>query len=300
MKFGPDGNKGEVAIPRDAATVLLLRDAPAGFEVFMVKRSGLSDVLGEAHVFPGGKVDVADASPEMLARIRGLASLDTAALGENIPQARAAGMFVAAARETFEEAGVLLAHGVIATAAAGAGVPVAGTGVARAQEVAAARVRLNAKEPFAAVLASINAELDAAALVPWVRWVTPTLLSRRFDARFFLARAPADQVAVHDDYEATHSEWLRPQDAIARWAQDDIKLAPPTYMSLQHLALFDSIDAALADARGRRPPVIQPHGFEVAGTRTLALPGDAAHSVAAAAIPGPVRLRYDGARYVPV
>ena len=303
MKLGPDASNGVVAIPRDAATVLLLRDAPGGFEVFMVKRSGLSDVLGEAHVFPGGKVDVADSSPEMLARIRGLASLDTAALGEDIPQARAAGMFVAAARETFEEAGVLLAHGIGTHPAAGSMASAAAGADARfgrAQEIAAARARLNAKEPFAAVLGSIHAELDAGALVPWVRWVTPTMLSRRFDARFFLARTPTDQIAVHDDYEATHSEWLRPQDAIARWAQDDIKLAPPTYMSLQHLARFDSIDAALADARGRRPPVIQPHGFEAEGTRTLALPGDAAHSVATAAIPGPVRLRYDGARYVPV
>lgn len=308
MKPGPDASNGEIAIPRDAATVLLLRDAPAGFEVFMVKRSGLSDVLGEAHVFPGGKVDAADSSPDMLARIRGLASLDTAALGEDIPQARAAGMFVAAARETFEEAGVLLAHGIGANASFGANTTVgsidsgaagAATGMVRAQEIAAARARLNAKEPFAAVLASINAELDAGALVPWVRWVTPTLLSRRFDARFFLARTPTDQIAVHDDYEATHSEWLRPQDAIARWVQDDIKLAPPTYMSLQHLALFDSIDAALDDARGRRPPVIQPYGFEVDGARTLAFPGDARHAVAKAAIPGPLRLRYDGARYVP-
>ena len=303
MKLGPEAKSGEIAIPRDAATVLLLRDTPAGFEVFMVKRSGLSDVLGEAHVFPGGKVDAADSSPEMLARIHGVAALDTAALGEDIAQARAAGMFVAAARETFEEAGVLLAQsaglrgGVDANVDASIGPSVAG--VARIAEIAAARARLNAKEPFAAVLASINAKLDAGALVPWVRWVTPTLLSRRFDARFFLARAPAGQVALHDDYEATHSEWLRPQDAITRWERDEIKLAPPTYMSLQHLARFDSIDAALADARSRRPPVIQPYGFDVDGVRTLALPGDAQHSVSAAAIPGPLRLRYDGARYVP-
>ena len=299
MKLGPEARSGEIAIPRDAATVLLLRDTPAGFEVFMVKRSGLSDVLGEAHVFPGGKVDAADSSPEMLARIHGVATLDTAALGEDIAQARAAGMFVAAARETFEEAGVLLAQSTGLMGNVDAGIRDSVAGVARFEEIAAARARLNAKEPFAAVLASINAELDAGALVPWVRWVTPTLLSRRFDARFFLARTPAGQVALHDDYEATHSEWLRPQDAIARWERDDIKLAPPTYMSLQHLARFDSIDAALADARSRRPPVIQPHGFDVDGVRTLALPGDAQHSGSAAAIPGPLRLRYDGARYVP-
>ena len=193
MKLGPDASNGVVAIPRDAATVLLLRDAPGGFEVFMVKRSGLSDVLGEAHVFPGGKVDVADSSPEMLARIRGLASLDTAALGEDIPQARAAGMFVAAARETFEEAGVLLAHGIGTHPAAGSMASAAAGADARfgrAREIAAARARLNAKEPFAAVLGSIHAELDAGALVPWVRWVTPTMLSRRFDARFFFGTHP--------------------------------------------------------------------------------------------------------------
>ncbi len=280
MDFGPDAKK-EIAPARDAATVLLLRDGPGGFEVFMVKRSGLSDVLGEAHVFPGGKIDAADSSPAMLARVEGIDALDIGALGEDLPAARAAGMFVAAARETFEEAGVLLARGLKG-------------------DVSAARARLNAKEPFAEVLASIDARLDADALAPWVRWVTPTLLARRFDARFFLARAPADQIAVHDDYEATHSEWLTPRAAIARWQRDEIKLAPPTYMSLQHLALFESIGAAFADARARRPPVIQPVGFEVDGVRTLALPGDERHDLRQPAIPGPRRLRFDGARYVPV
>ncbi len=294
MNLGPAATE-QPSVPRDAATVLLLRDAPGGFEVFMVKRSGLSDVLGEAHVFPGGKIDVADSSAAMLARIHGLSELDTAALGEDLPAERAAGMFVAAARETFEEAGVLLAHG-------------AGPESNPAQlnltplspaSLTAARARLNAKEPFDAVLASINAQLDAAALVPWVRWVTPVQLAKRFDARFFLAAAPVGQHAVHDDYEATHSEWLRPADAVARWQSESIQLAPATYMSLQHLALYESISAALADARSRRPPVIQPLGFEQEGARCLALPGDATHPVTARAIPGPLRMRWDGKCYQP-
>ena len=279
MNLGPNATQ-QPALARDAATVLLLRDAPGGFEVFMVKRSGLSDVLGEAHVFPGGKVDVADSSAAMLARIHGLDALDTAALGEDLPAERAAGMFAAAARETFEEAGVLLARGA-------------------SGDVAAARARLNAKEPFDAVLASIDAQLDAAALVPWVRWVTPVMLAKRFDARFFLAAAPAGQVAVHDDFEATHSEWLRPGEAITRWQQGSIQLAPATYMSLQHLAHFDSISTALADARSRRPPVIQPEGYTEDGVRCLALPGDPKHPVSKQAIPGPLRLKWDGAKFVP-
>ncbi len=284
MNAAPDAQNNEIAIPRDAATVLLLRDAPGGFEVFMVKRSGLSDVLGEAHVFPGGKIDAADSSAAMMAQVEGVDTLDTAALGEDMPHARAAGMYVAAARETFEEAGVLLVRGAAAVSA---------------QALSAARDRLNAKEPFAEVLAALNLKLDANALAPWVRWVTPTLLARRFDARFFLALAPADQTAVHDDYEATHSEWLTPAEAVARWSRNEIMLAPPTYMSLQHLARFDSIAAAFADARARRPPVIQPFGFDLDGVRTLALPGDEKHAIRQASIPGPVRLRYDGARYVP-
>ena len=283
MNLGPDAAK-QPAVPRDAATVLLLRDAPGGFEVFMVKRSGLSDVLGEAHVFPGGKIDAVDNSSAMLARIHGLAALDTAALGEDLPVERAAGMFVAAARETFEEAGVLLAR-----CSAG---DLAG-------DLSAARARLNAKEPFDAVLASIDALLDSAALVPWVRWVTPVMLAKRFDARFFLAAAPAGQEAVHDNYEATHSEWLKPRDAVMRWEQGGLQLAPATFMSLQHLAHFDSIDAALADARSRRPPVIQPVGFATDGVRCLALPGDINHPLAKRAIPGPVRLIWDGAKFIP-
>ena len=280
MKLGPEAKENEVTVPRDAATVLLLREAPRGFEVFMVKRSGLSDVLGEAHVFPGGKIDAADSAPAALARVHGLDSLDVAALGEDLPRERAAGMFVAAARETFEEAGVLLAHDVPA-------------------DLKAARDRVNAKEPLADVLASIGVMLDAAAMVPWVRWVTPPFVVRRFDARFFLAVAPPEQAAVHDDYEATHSEWLDPHEAVERWAAGGIKLAPPTYMSLAHLALFDSLGAVMADARSRRPPIVQPRAFEDGGVRCLAFPGDALHPVAERAIPGPTRLKWDGEKFVP-
>ena len=280
MDVGPNAKSGEVAIPRDAATVLLLRPGDGGFEVFMVKRSGLSDVLGEAHVFPGGKIDIADSGPGMLERVYGVDAARAATLGEDLPLDRATGMFAAAARETFEEAGVLFARHVRG-------------------DLAQARARLNAKEPFAAVLASLGARVDATALVPWVRWVTPTFVAKRFDARFFLAAAPTGQEAAHDDYEATHSDWLRPADAIARCERDEIKLAPPTYMSLAHLALFGSIEEAIDDARSRLPPVVQPAPFEEGGVRCLALPGDPRHPLAVRAIPGSARLCWNGARYVP-
>ena len=282
MHLGAEQKGEQASVPRDAATVLLLRPAGRDFEVFMVKRSGLSDVLGEAHVFPGGKVDAADGSAEMLAHLEGTQDLDPAALGEALPPDRLAALYVAAARETFEEAGILLARNAGRAA------------------LEAGRQRLNAKESFASVLADLDLKLDLSSLVPWVRWVTPTFLAKRFDARFFLAAAPADQTAMHDDYEATHSEWVSPREALARWERNDIKLAPATFKSLEHLALYDSIDAALADARSRPAPIVMPHSVERDGVREIYLPGDPAHSTQAPAIPGPTRLRWDGARYAPV
>jgi 8-oxo-dGTP pyrophosphatase MutT (NUDIX family) len=282
MHLGAEQKGGQAAVPRDAATVLLLRPAEQDFEVFMVKRSGLSDVLGEAHVFPGGKVDAADGGMEMLAHVEGAQQLNPAAMGEELSPDRLAAMFVAAARETFEEAGVLLARN-----AGGA-------------NLEAGRKRLNAKEGFAAVLGDLKVKLDLSALVPWVRWVTPTFLAKRFDARFFLAAAPSDQIAMHDDYEATHSEWISPREALLRWERNEIKLAPATYKSLAHLALYPSIDAAMADARSRPAPIVMPHSYERAGAREIVLPGDPEHPVQVLAIPGPTRLRWDGARYAPV
>ncbi|MFN0159744.1 MAG: NUDIX hydrolase [Burkholderiales bacterium] len=279
MTSGP-GVQGQIAVARDAATVLLLREARQGFEVFMVKRSGLSDVWGEAHVFPGGKIDATDSSPEALARIGNLDLLNTDALGEDLSRERAAGMFVAAARETFEEAGVLLARG------------------ARG-DLKAARARLNAKEAFSVVLAGLEANLDAAALVPWVRWVTPAMVPKRFDTRFFLAMVPPEQEALHDDHEAVASVWLRPAEAIAGYESGTLQLAPPTWMSLLHLSSFDSIAAVLADARSRRPPVIQPHAFPLDGVRHLALPGDPMHVSSLRAIPGPTLLKSDGKKFLP-
>ncbi|HEY4374332.1 MAG TPA: NUDIX hydrolase [Burkholderiales bacterium] len=281
MHLGKEATAGQVVAPRDAATVLLLRPTGGHFEVFMVKRSGLSDVLGEAHVFPGGKIDLADATPAMLAQTEGAATIDAVALNESLPAERLAALYVAAARETFEEAGVLLARGV------------------GARNLAAARARLNAKEPFAQVLADEGIKLDLAALTPWVRWVTPEFLAKRFDVRFFLAVAPSEQTAVHDDYEAIHSEWVAPRGFMARWERNEIKLAPPTYKSLEHLALFDSIEDVLVDARSRPAPILMPHSYERDGVREIVLPGDPGHPVAQHVLPGPTRLRWDGARYAP-
>ncbi len=272
--------------PRPAATVMLLRDGPTGLEVFLVRRHGLSDVLGGAYVFPGGKVDREDADEALLARADRPAQVLHAELGEpDLPVATAASMYVAALRETFEEAGLLLATDDRPL------------DTERAQ--ALAREGLN----FAQMLDRLDIRLAVGRLVPWTRWITPVIpsvQSKRFDTRFFAVQVAGDAVARHDDRETTDSEWLAPRTALDRYWARAIALAPPQIMSLAHLSRHTTVASALAEARGRVPPVIQPEAMNIAGSRVVAYPGDADHPVAARAMPGPTRLIFREERFEPL
>ncbi|MDZ7919715.1 NUDIX domain-containing protein [Rhodoferax sp.] len=265
--------------PRDASTVVLLRDSPQGLEVFLMKRSGLSDTFGETYVFPGGKLDAHDSHPGALASLNEPAAALAHRLGEpELHPDNAAALYVAALRELFEEAGVLMSP----TAHRPAGV---------------------SATDWQAWLASPDANLDATALVPWSRWITPkmaALSKKRFDTRFFLALAPADQVASHDNYETTASTWLAPKEALHRYHRGEIEMAPPQIMSLGHLARYTTAAEALAAARAQLPPCICPENFEEDGMVVLSYPGDPRHSVPARALPGPTRMVVRNKRFVPV
>ena len=285
-------NQQEITTPpRPAATVVVLRDAPAGLEVFLVRRHGASDVLGGAHVFPGGKVDAADASAEALGRLDAPAEVLRQALQEpDLPAAAAAAFFFAACRETFEESGVLLGRHPD-------GVP--------ADAAMAARAAALAREglPFAGILERLDLVLDCTGLACWSRWITPrvpAMMSKRFDTRFFLVTLPQGQQALHDDHEADDSTWLAPREALARYWNREISLAPPQIMSLAHLARFGRAADALAEARGRCPPLIEPASFEHEGTRAIAYPGDPHHLVSERAWPGPSRVVFRQGRFEPL
>lgn len=273
--------------PRPAATVVLLRDAPAGLEVFLMKRHGLSDVLGGAYVFPGGKVDAADAELDMAAHGDQPASALHAALGEpDISETTAGGLYVAALREAFEESGVLFAQGN-----------------AGAQPAAQAAALLREGLGFNAVLAQLALRLQTGAILPWSRWITPvrpSVMNKRFDTRFFVAAVPGGQVARHDDFETTDSVWLSPREALLQYWAGQIELAPPQIMSLAHLARHGAVDSVLAAARLRRPPVIQPESFDDGGERMICYPGDDRHTVREPALPGPTRLCYRNRRFEPL
>ena len=258
--------------PRDAATVIILRDSPGGLEVFLVKRHGLSDVLGGAYVFPGGKRDDSDAQLDESLHLDQSASQLHAALAEpELAPQIAKGLFVAALREAFEECGVLFAQGA-----------------AQAECDAMAR-QLKDGRMFNLALAEAHIRLHTLALAPWSRWVTPkmpSISSKRFDTRFFVAALPADQTASHDNVETTQSVWLKPREALQQYWRRDIELAPPQIMTLAQLSRFANVATVLAAARSAPPALIAPEPFDEGGERVLTYPGDAWHSVATRAMPG--------------
>jgi 8-oxo-dGTP pyrophosphatase MutT (NUDIX family) len=255
-------------VPRPAASVVMLRDGSDGLEVLMLKRHGLSEVHGGAFVFPGGKVDAEDAVLQGQGHLDAPAQLLHRRLGEaGVDEATAAGFFVAAIRETFEESGLLLAHDLSPQAAA---------------EAAAC---LREGVGFNAMLATLRLRLQCDALVPWSRWITPPdSPNKRFDTRFFAVRAPAGGEARHDGRETTETVWLRPRPALQSYWDGAMQLAPPQIMTLAHLARYDNVDQALTEARGRPPALIEPHIKFEAGMRIMCYPGDAEHPVAARAM----------------
>lgn len=208
-----------VTVPvRDAATVMLVRDGEDGIEVFMLKRHADLVFVPGAYVFPGGAVDTADR-----------------AVGHDP-------FVVAAIRECFEEAGALLAY-------------VDGDRFVDLHDEAAAVRFRGYRDAVHAGRLTIHdlCELEGLrlavdALQPVSRWVTPPRSPRRFDTRFFVARAPSNQAFLHDDRETTASEWVRPCDALERFRAGDIELILPTERSLQMLAGAHSVDALLVSA----------------------------------------------------
>lgn len=269
-----------------AATVLICRDSAAGPEVLMIQRHLLSNVHGGSYVFPGGKIDPADARLDPAAHLDQPAERLHALLCEqDTDAATAAAIHVGAVREVFEECGLLFAQDA------------GGDVLRQAAALAAAGVSFND------LSGRLGLRLDTRALRPWSRWVTPLLSlsspGKRFDTRFFIARVPPGQAARHDAHEAVHSAWLRPRAALESYWRGDIVLAAPQIMSLAHLGRFDSVEAMLAEADSRPPCLVRPHTFEIEGMRATAYPGDERHPERARVMPGPLRLVLRGRRLEP-
>jgi 8-oxo-dGTP pyrophosphatase MutT (NUDIX family) len=192
---GEELNHGEVTEPRQAATIVLLRESPEGPEVLLVQRNPKQRFMGGVWVFPGGAVHSSDA--------------DHAA---------------AAVRELEEEAGIDLP--------------------------------------------------EAAAIVPWTRWITPAEVKVRFDTWFFVAEAPPGAEATADGSECLDARWLRPAAALEAHERGELMLVFPTIKHLEALAEFDTVVRALDNARRSEVVPVQPKVTVREGSAEVLMPGD--------------------------
>jgi len=254
--------------PRPASTVVVLRDTADGPEVFMVRRHEGTAFMGGAHVFPGGRVDASDHHADAT-WCDGLEHAQRQLRSLTADEALA--YHVAAARELFEEAGVLLAR-----SADGQFVSLAGADAhARFKQY-----RSDVHKGVTTLRAMIEREalrLSVDSLMLFAHWVTPPIDTRQFDTRFFVTRVPPEQTPAHDETETTHSGWMTPSDAIRQSEASAIVLPPPTFTTLRELEPFRSVDAALAWAERRDVVRRQPELVEEDGRRMLVLPGDPLH-----------------------
>jgi 8-oxo-dGTP pyrophosphatase MutT (NUDIX family) len=243
--------------PVPAATILLVRDAAKGLEVFMVKRHHQIDFAKGALVFPGGKAAKSDFDAELAAYMDGASSwsADMRALA------------AAAIREAFEEAGILLARD-------------ARTGElvdeARLEQLDVYREPLEKGETsLRDLVVRENLRLACDRLVHFAHWITPKMMPKRFDTHFFIALAPAGHAGRHDGRESVDSVWLAPDDAVAdrkRW-----NIIFPTKLNLMKLAQSKSVDEALAAARAAPPLTVEPWIEEGADGPILRIREDAGY-----------------------
>ena len=201
--------------------------------------------MGGAYVFPGGRVDDADRAFDERHAFQ-----------------------IAAIRELFEEAGVLLARAeAIRTIAFNSDEHV---GRFRDYRLALAEGSMTLRE----VMKREGLQPDLDALVLFAHWITPEIEIKRFDTRFFVTVVPPEQEAVHDDRETTHGEWMDPAEAVERCRREEIALPPPTWTTLRTMARFSTVDEVLTWARARRVVSVQPGFIKNDQVTMLTLPGD--------------------------
>jgi 8-oxo-dGTP pyrophosphatase MutT (NUDIX family) len=238
-----------------AATILLVRDDPT-FEVLMVKRHHQIDFASGALVFPGGKTHAGDHDGAWEGRVIGWAN--------TAPEKRAPR--IAAIREAYEETGILLARHAD-------GVTFRGderAGPAR-DDVA------HDRRGFLDLITELDVHLDLDALSVFARWITPSMMPKRFDTWFYVAAAPADQLALCDGWETVDAEWIAPSEALRLAELGERKVIFPTRMNLQLLAEASGAEDAISRARGRTLVTVEPRVTDTPDGRVLVIPPEAGY-----------------------
>jgi glyoxylase-like metal-dependent hydrolase (beta-lactamase superfamily II)/8-oxo-dGTP pyrophosphatase MutT (NUDIX family) len=225
-------------IPRPAATLILVRDTSQGMETLMLQRSLQAAFIPGGYVFPGGAVDPEDSDPAFLAHVSGVD--DARACSLLGLEHGGLAFWIAAVRECFEEAGVLLAYDAAGT--------IVEAGSTAAFERARAELE-NGNASFLDLCRRFNLRLALDEVPYFSHWITQLGAPRRFTTRFFAALAPNGQTASHDATETIHHVWIRPAEALARHRSGDMKMVLATTSTLEILSCFDEAEAFLAHAR---------------------------------------------------
>ncbi len=225
--------------PRTAATVILVRQDDGEPQVYLLKRSAQSVYMAGFYVFPGGVVDDQDREPFWQRHLDSEPATLARRFGHQLPPQELAVYCVTAIRETFEEAGILLAS----------------CGSGRHADLQALHARRVADGLPVGWLKRWVSEkgcvLRSSALFPWSHWVTPESLPHRYDTRFFLAGLPPGQECRPDGRETTRGVWMTPAEALAANAAGEIPLSPPNLVSLQQMLPFRSVGDLEKEARRR-------------------------------------------------
>ncbi len=272
------GARADVPI-RPAATVMLVRDAAGtgrvpSLEVLMVRRNLRSDFVGGAYVFPGGAVDPHDGGAEAEAACAGRTdSQASAVLGVG---SGGLAYWVAVVRETFEEAGLLLAERP-------GGPPLLTGDPDEEARFAAARIEVNAgSRRFLDLCGDEGLAMQVGDIHYFAHWITPRGAPRRYDTRFFVAAAPPAQKAAHSAGETIAEVWITPEKALARHRSGEIEIIFPTIRNLQVISRF-STSAELLAAAARASssvPIIEPRVVADGNGMRIVLPGDPSYEEA--------------------
>jgi 8-oxo-dGTP pyrophosphatase MutT (NUDIX family) len=234
--------------------------------VLLLQRHPDSRFSPGAFAFPGGRVEPTDSAPGVETRCRGLTRAEAARQMPGVlPAERAIGFWVAALREAFEEAGLLLANG-----SDGRPVDLAVLG-----DVGARRARCREDSAsFARLLAELDLILATDRVAYWAHWITPEERPVRYDTRFFVTAAWPGQPPEPDGFEMVSAQWIAPGAALARHRAREIVLPLPTQRILAVAAEHQGVDALLASARGREVRPIRPRIVRESGAERILLPED--------------------------
>jgi 8-oxo-dGTP pyrophosphatase MutT (NUDIX family) len=246
----------DAPMPKPAATAVLLREGEAGAELLLLKRLRSAGFVPGAYVFPGGRVDDADADPELV-ELLGPA-----------PRGPEPSYWLATVREVFEETGVLLAR--------------LAEGTAPATTAAVSELRrwreslLTGGATLLDAMRGLDATPDISRMVYCSHWITPVAEPKRYDTRFFLAELPEDQEATIDEREMSDALWVRPDDALHRFQAGELPMVFPTVKTIQMLAAYHRVEDMLAAFRAADVPAILPRLVRTEGGIGIVMPDDPA------------------------